>query len=311
MGHETLEALEARRLMAVDLAISYELNGGLPLTTSIQTDQNVRFTVTNRGSTSAPLAIGAELFVSADRKFDSDDELIASAAFPLGLRAGRSDVFSDEVSLPDEPGRYYLIAVLDRSGLYSLDSPYKDSNTSNNALVSRKPLVTIVPQLLTGTINGTDSSDKIGIIYSGDQLVVGVNGALSASAKTSFGFLTVNALGGNDRVACNPDMATPLIINGGTGTDRLVGGFASDTIDGGSQSDRLFGGSGNDELIGGGGNDRFFGGAGIDICAGGEGGDFFYVKDDGSIDQINGGNGLDAAQYDKADVRTSIEVFIP
>jgi len=57
---------------------------------------------------------------------------------------------------------------------------------------------------------------------------------------------------------------SPLEGPGGSGRDRLYGGFGADTLSGGSGGDRLHGGSGADTLDGDGGDDTLLGGRGSD-----------------------------------------------
>ncbi len=113
---------------------------------------------------------------------------------------------------------------------------------------------------------------------------------------------------GNDRI----------VGNGGQDTIRGLGG--SDCLFGGSFDDKLFGGDGDDELIGEGGNDLLDGGPGDDFLNGGsgndiliggpgkdtivgEGGDDTFIIHAGDVpagqtETLNGGDGIDTAQFD-------------
>ena len=308
---ENLQALETRRLMAVDLVASYEVQGGLPLITAFNTFGDVTFTVTNNGDTDATAPVVAELFFSTDRRFDANDMLAASAVFDNGVVAGRSVSNSTSFDLPADEGRYFLISVVDRAGVYRrVGGGMGETQRSNNSTVTRRPAVTLVPELTSSTVSGTDGADRIGVVFSGDQLVVGVNGDLFATDRATFQQLTINAGNGNDRVASNTDVTVPQVINGGSGTDRLGGGAGNDTVNGGADSDRIFGGAGDDSLTGEGGNDRLFGNAGLDRLFGNDGNDFFYTDGDSMIDSLVGGAGTDSGRYDPTDTRDSIEVQI-
>jgi Ca2+-binding RTX toxin-like protein len=306
------ESLEGRQLYAVDLSLSYTLGASTPIITGQFTQATVRFDVVNQGSTSAPITFGVELFLSKDRKFDLDDELVSSTVF-FGLNAGKKVFKTEDVSFSKvDPGRYYLIAIMDRGGTYSIkENPYRDVDPSDNALVSRRPDVTIAETQVQNTIAGTSGNDKIGVIASHvpHQLIIGVNGVLKAFDTRSSAKLIVDLGDGNDRFAADVPVTFAMDVKGGNGIDRIVGGSGNDSLDGGGSSDRIFGGAGNDTMIGGGGNDRIFAGDGADIADGGSGNDFFYIRDN-IVDVINGGDGTDSAQYDKTDTRTSIETFI-
>ena len=55
-----------------------------------------------------------------------------------------------------------------------------------------------------------------------------------------------------------------LVLNGGTGSDSLVGDVDNDTLNGGARWDTLVGGDGDDVLDGGLDNDQMYGGDGND-----------------------------------------------
>ena len=312
-----IQSLEPRRLMAVDLGVSFSLNNGLPLITSAQTNLQATLAVRNTGTTATPAAVKAELFISADRKLDAGDLAIASSTVAAGLAGGRpaTQLVSLTSAAVPPPGRYYLIAVVDRSGAAG-----RDANTGNNTIVGRRPQVTLVPPLEVQSteegdvvfLEGTGRSDKVGIIFSGDQVVIGLNGVLGAAPRSTVEAIGVTLGAGNDRLACNTDVDVPLVVTGGTGNDRIAGSAASDLINGEAGSDILFGGAGVDGILGGAGNDRIFGGPGADNMIGGDGFDrFFGNRGDNAIDTLDGGAGTD--QYDgkdPGDILTAVETLI-
>ena len=59
-------------------------------------------------------------------------------------------------------------------------------------------------------------------------------------------------------------LAVPVIVDGGSGNDRLTGGTANDGLVGGKGNDKLVGGKGKDVLVGGKGEDTCKGGPGKD-----------------------------------------------
>jgi Ca2+-binding RTX toxin-like protein len=120
--------------------------------------------------------------------------------------------------------------------------------------------------------NGTDGNDAIhvasfnnGALVSvgGPSLVVNIQGA-----EGTLDGLTVNALGGDDRVDASA-LAAGLInltINGGAGNDVLTGSAGNDTIIGGTGSDIAFMGDGDDTFVWnpGDGSDTVEGQGGVD-----------------------------------------------
>ena len=98
-------------------------------------------------------------------------------------------------------------------------------------------------------------------------------------------------------------------LNGGTGIDYLYGFGGDDLLSGGGNDDFLYGGIGNDELNGGAGSDTLFGeegddsifgNSGNDFLSGGIGADTLYGgNDDDTLeggegdDDLYGGNGFD------------------
>jgi len=92
----------------------------------------------------------------------------------------------------------------------------------------------------------------------------------------------------------------PPPINGGPGSDLLIGtagadvinGYGSaDRLDGGAGDDVMDGGDGDDEMLGRGGNDTLTGGAGHDNIAASDGDDLVYGGD--GDDSLGGGAGND------------------
>ncbi|MCG6154527.1 cadherin domain-containing protein [Rubinisphaera margarita] len=74
---------------------------------------------------------------------------------------------------------------------------------------------------------------------------------------------------GDDLVGVSRRIQVPVLIDGGSGDDTLLGGRGSNVLVGGDGNDFLFGSSGDDILIGGTGNDLLWGGGGQDVLIGG------------------------------------------
>jgi Ca2+-binding RTX toxin-like protein len=101
-------------------------------------------------------------------------------------------------------------------------------------------------------------------------------------------------------------------INGGNGTDLLIGTGSADTIHGGNGGDLILGGDGADELFGDNGNDVVLGGEGDDSLEGGNGID--VLSGDAGNDDLDGGNGADiligGAGNDSLDGGSSLDTAV-
>jgi Ca2+-binding RTX toxin-like protein len=102
-------------------------------------------------------------------------------------------------------------------------------------------------------VNGTNGADTISV--AGSQSVITVSGLAAtvqiAGIDASSDQLTVNALGGDDRIDASalPASAIGLILNGGDGNDVLVGSQGDDTINGGRGNDTALMGAGDDTFV--------------------------------------------------------------
>lgn len=146
----------------------------------------------------------------------------------------------------------------------------------------------------TLTIEGTDGNDIISIIARNSTLTVRAGADRMVFLANEVDEVTVNALGGNDRVTLGR-LNVSAAVDGGAGDDRISGGRANDILAGGDGDDRISGSDGDDELLGDAGSDRLFGGNGDDDLDGGAG-----------IDLLNGGAGFDSTTSG-ADLTSSIE----
>lgn len=172
-------------------------------------------------------------------------------------------------------------------------------------------------------ITGTEGKDAIVVALDRDAagtLVVSVNKERSSFPLDQVQKVTINALGGNDKVtvaekagaiykgvtvdggAGNDSIAT------GSGNDLIVGGAGNDSLIGGDGDDYLFGNDGNDKLAGGDANDYLDGGDGNDSLTGG-GGDDTLLAGDGKDklvagvgnDNVDGGGGKDSIKTGAGD----------
>lgn len=127
------------------------------------------------------------------------------------------------------------------------------------------------------------------IITGGDKSTFGVAEESGQSGSNSvygntFTHLQQGAVslqGAGDHVGTNPMLNA---IDGGNGSDVIVGTAkadslngkdGADTLNGGSGADLLWGAAGHDRLLGGSGNDTLIGGADADVLFGGAGSDLF------------------------------------
>jgi Ca2+-binding RTX toxin-like protein len=93
-----------------------------------------------------------------------------------------------------------------------------------------------------------------------------VNGDASVDVMIDIGnnyALTVNSFIGVDAYV-PPEIPAPVVLNGDSGSNTLVGGGGHDTLNGFQGRDHLTGGAGNDQLVGGTGADTMVGGTGQD-----------------------------------------------
>jgi Ca2+-binding RTX toxin-like protein len=110
-------------------------------------------------------------------------------------------------------------------------------------------------------VNATNANDAITAAgAAGSAAVTGLAATVNvAHAEATSDSLTLNALGGSDRVdaaALGAD-ATKLTQDGGAGNDMLLGGRGADTQLGGDDNDSLDGNQGDDVALMGAGDDRF------------------------------------------------------
>ena len=78
----------------------------------------------------------------------------------------------------------------------------------------------------------------------------------------------------------------PAVLNGGDGSDRLLGGPGDDSLNGDDGDDVLIGQEGDDTLTGGTGNDQYLPGAGDNTIADQSGLDIVYI--DQNQEEVNG-----------------------
>ena len=147
------------------------------------------------------------------------------------------------------------------------------------------------PDVVRFVVNGMGDRDKIfgtGVIARRDS--GWLSGELNVPMEVDGGTGSDLIVGGeaDDILRGNDDRDT---IRGGEGNDYLFGGDGEDLLDGQSGNDCIFGGAAKDDLFGRGGDDTIFGGGGDDNIRGGPGDD--TICGDGGGDFIRGAAGED------------------
>ncbi|OWJ66121.1 calcium-binding protein [Inquilinus limosus] len=147
-----------------------------------------------------------------------------------------------------------------------------------------------------GFTNGAPVNDAIKLTQTGTGADATVHVAGLAAETTISHFdpgdhLIINGLGGNDRLdASLLPQSMVLVLDGGEGSDTLIGSAGADL---------LLGGAGNDLVIGAKGDDTAFLGSGDDT--------FAWAPGDGS-DTIEGGPGTDSLAFLGAGVNEAIDI---
>lgn len=112
---------------------------------------------------------------------------------------------------------------------------------------------------------------------------------------------------GDDDVSIFADAGIGVSASGEGGEDRLVSDGHRHALYGGQEADELIGKGGNDILMGNEGPDHIEPGAGEDEVYGGAAADTIKAQD-GEIDEISCGDGIDTLSADANDVRSSCEI---
>ena len=137
----------------------------------------------------------------------------------------------------------------------------------------------------TVTVNGTQGDDLFGAAgNAGGVNVFGLSAATSISSpEQASDRLTLNALGGNDVVDATALEADgiQLTMNGGLGTDRLLGSEGNDLMNGGDGNDFALMGAGDDSFVWNPGDDN---------------------------DTLEGQDGFDEMQFNGANVAENIDI---
>ncbi len=162
---------------------------------------------------------------------------------------------------------------------------------------------------ILGTFDAIDASaltsvEDLSVTNSGtiSAIVTAIEGGSGADTVENTGTIIGDVLLdlGDDVYRAGGEGIVVGIVDGGAGSDTLIGGAFSDVFDGGTEDDDLRGRGGEDELSGGLGEDVLNGGTGEDILEGGGdddlllgGADDDLLFGDGGEDTLRGGTGDD------------------
>lgn len=130
-GH-ALEAMEARKLLAADLAVQFDEFANVPAVMVPGDRVALPILVDNIGDQTAMGRVTINFYLSKDTNFDADDILLRSFANePLELPAGTGGDFTGTVTIPTiAPGDYFFVVrILPNSAI-------GDTNQSNNVAAS-------------------------------------------------------------------------------------------------------------------------------------------------------------------------------
>ena len=144
--------------------------------------------------------------------------------------------------------------------------------------------------IIGGAGNDTLSGDA------GDDIFLVAAGAGTDVIDGGIGFDIIRASAANATIAWGAISGVERIDNGGFSNVRIVGTTGSDTIDvQGLQvsGTAIDGGAGSDTIIGTSDADTIIGGTGNDSLSGGDGDDLFLIGGGAGTDIINGGSGAD------------------
>ena len=200
---------------------------------------------------------------------------------------GTLDVHTVDIDWGDGNTHTVDLTVGDRSlsidhtyaagGVYYIDATVTDDDTGADSVLD---ITAVISGVSIQTVAGEDVLQVIGT--AGDDHI-SINQTGNGDLKVHWDFLgddpRVFPLADIDRIMsilCDGDdhltisgkVTLPTIIDAGGGNDHINGGAGSNIILGGDGDDHLNGGDARDIIIGGNGADRIVGGPGYDILAG-------------------------------------------
>src|SRR5688572_27236701 len=124
-------------------------------------------------------------------------------------------------------------------------------------MIERLELRQLLTAQLEGNVlrvTGTDGHDRFRIFIDKGDLIVDQDGDETRFSASDVDQVQVQAGDGDDQVLLFPEIRNAQ-LDGGNGSDTLIGGDRDDTLDGGGGDDHLDGKGGADIIIGGSGFD--------------------------------------------------------
>lgn len=221
-----------------------------------------------------------------------------------------------------------MITVLSNAGRVAIDNDQSLSAESGNVSVTTTDTAAAGDNIELASVSSINSTDGNISLLSGDDIVLPMDAALTASIGTItitvddgdadtgtggsadlLGIIFSDSLtgtGGPD----NDLIRLPGGMFGFSGVATLIGNGGNDTLTGGNGVDSLDGGAGADSLDGGSGADTLASGAGNDMIAGGAGDDLFQWNLGDGDDSFNGGSDSDSIETGTGTVTSVTHTFV-
>ena len=140
--------------------------------------------------------------------------------------------------------------------------------------------------------NGGDNSEAFSITPNAGRVNFDrITGPINLDVGPTTDRLVLNGNGGNDSLASDQAVTTPMLLNGGVGNDAYTAGGGNDLLNGNDGNDVLNGANGIDRIVGDRGGDTMLGGTGDDTTV--------WNNGDGS-DVMEGQDGLDKVEVNGA-----------
>ena len=211
------DALEPRRLFAVDLAANFAYGGFDPKTSKV----NCAATITNVGDAAPPTSYKIRWFLSRDQVVNNSDDIALLEATVGSAPAPNKSVerFDSPVvpySAPDGP--YYVGFAVD------VDNAISEESDANNYQFTAIAALFIDSQPVFAV--GTARDDSVLVSSGADpqgrqQIVVKVNAQEVARVNPFRArVIQIRTGEGNDNVLITDEINNPIFVDGGLGTLR-------------------------------------------------------------------------------------------
>ncbi len=207
-----------------------------------------------------------------------------------------AESFGDDVYTPSKD------ETINISGLTFSEVAEKDRYTrKNNDLIIKSDKGSVTIKNLLGKDTGATVKINDENLSEVAKLGVGYDYFINSSGKLAHNKYTGTALADTiDAGSISSYTAkNGLVLDGGAGSDSIIGSNAGDKLYGGTGNDTINGRNGNDSIFGGVGSDSVYGGSGNDVIDGGEDDDILYGNT--GNDSVCGGLGNDTIYGDDGD----------